>query len=209
MYSLILLDEVVREVDRLAHREGLSRSGLINRILAEHIGLSTPEKQLDRLYGAARKKMEETPSLRVQNAENTPGSSLLSIKSALPYRYNPTIRYNVELTLRDGSYVGELRVVSRSQSGELLKLLRLFFRAWKQLEQSLSHSPPTAIAGGKMTRELRIRGEDTDRTGEALAAYIQMFDTALDTFFAAPEAQNWNKQIELYNEYLNSADILI
>ena len=35
LYSLILSDEVVSRVDRLASRQGLNRSQLVNRILAE------------------------------------------------------------------------------------------------------------------------------------------------------------------------------
>ncbi len=35
LYSLLLSDEVVSEIDRQALRSGMSRSGLINRVLAE------------------------------------------------------------------------------------------------------------------------------------------------------------------------------
>ena len=37
LYSLMLNEEVVREVDALAHRLGTSRSNLINQILAEYV----------------------------------------------------------------------------------------------------------------------------------------------------------------------------
>ena len=37
LYSLMLDDDVVREVDALAHRRGVSRSGLINEILADYV----------------------------------------------------------------------------------------------------------------------------------------------------------------------------
>ena len=37
LYSLMLNDEVVREVDILAHRLGTNRSALINQILAEYV----------------------------------------------------------------------------------------------------------------------------------------------------------------------------
>ena len=36
LYSLMLSDEVVREIDVAAHRLGTNRSALINRILAEY-----------------------------------------------------------------------------------------------------------------------------------------------------------------------------
>ena len=44
LYSLTLSDEVVREVDALAHRMGTNRSNLINQILAEYVRYTTPER---------------------------------------------------------------------------------------------------------------------------------------------------------------------
>ena len=44
LYSLTLSDEVVREIDLLAHRRGMSRSGLINEILAEYVQVMTPQR---------------------------------------------------------------------------------------------------------------------------------------------------------------------
>ena len=42
LYSLMLNEEVVNEIDRLAHKYGTNRSNLINQILAEHVNLVTP-----------------------------------------------------------------------------------------------------------------------------------------------------------------------
>lgn len=45
-YSLILMDDVVAAIDRLAAQQGTSRSNLINQILAEHVSCVTPEQQM-------------------------------------------------------------------------------------------------------------------------------------------------------------------
>ena len=50
LYSLMLSDEVVAEVDRLAHRLGTNRSNLINQILAEHVNLVTPERRINDVF---------------------------------------------------------------------------------------------------------------------------------------------------------------
>ena len=42
VYSLVLSDEVVRAVDNAAYLKGVSRSHLINEILAEHLACTTP-----------------------------------------------------------------------------------------------------------------------------------------------------------------------
>ena len=43
----MLNDEVVREVDLLAHRLGTNRSALINQILAEYVNYTTPERRIN------------------------------------------------------------------------------------------------------------------------------------------------------------------
>ncbi|MFR0798058.1 MAG: CopG family transcriptional regulator [Oscillospiraceae bacterium] len=54
LYSLTLSDEVVREVDALAHRLGTNRSALVNRILSEYVSVPTPERQHQRYFRGHR-----------------------------------------------------------------------------------------------------------------------------------------------------------
>ncbi len=42
VYSVVLMDDVVDAVDRLAYEAGTNRSNMINRILAEYVQLATP-----------------------------------------------------------------------------------------------------------------------------------------------------------------------
>lgn len=42
MYSLILMDDVVREIDKIALRMNTNRSNLVNQILAEYASMMTP-----------------------------------------------------------------------------------------------------------------------------------------------------------------------
>ena len=48
LYSLMLMDDVVREIDRLALQQNTNRSNFINQILAEYVSLMTPEKRIGR-----------------------------------------------------------------------------------------------------------------------------------------------------------------
>ena len=50
LYSLMLSDDVVREIDAMAHRYGTNRSNLINQILAEHVDLVTPERRIRDIF---------------------------------------------------------------------------------------------------------------------------------------------------------------
>lgn len=50
LYSLMLSDDVMREIDLLAHKMGTNRSSLVNRILAEHVSVRTPEQQANDIF---------------------------------------------------------------------------------------------------------------------------------------------------------------
>ena len=50
LYSLMLSDDVVREIDNLAHRRGTNRSALVNQILAEYTNLMTPERRISDIF---------------------------------------------------------------------------------------------------------------------------------------------------------------
>ena len=52
VYSLVLMDNVVSEVDKLAYELGTSRSNLINQILAEYVRYTTPEMRMRAIFDA-------------------------------------------------------------------------------------------------------------------------------------------------------------
>ena len=184
LYSLMLNDEVVAEVDRLAHRLGTNRSNLINQILAEHVNYVTPErrindilKEIDRLISPSR---ELVPVL-------VPNALTMSLKSSLEYKYRPTVKYEVELYRGDTEELGELSVMFRTQSAALLTLMTEFFRLWKSIEDvhlrplMLSAAPRYALYDGKFIRSLAMPQRDCS-PGElagAIAEYIKLFDAMM------------------------------
>ena len=95
VYSLVLGDEVIAAADRVAYQKNMSRSALINQILAEALSCVTPERRNRSVFDAVEKWMQ-TSGFRLQMM---PSESVLSIHSALSYKYNPRIRYAVELYL--------------------------------------------------------------------------------------------------------------
>ena len=64
VYSLVLMDDVVAAVDRLAYREGTSRSNMINRILAEYTQLSTPEQRMQDIFSAISAVLDSQSALQ-------------------------------------------------------------------------------------------------------------------------------------------------
>ena len=89
LYSLMLNDEVVREVDAIAHRMGTSRSGLINQILAEYVNYTTPERRIHDVLSAVERLMEPSGELVPFFSPNTLS---MSLKSSLEYKFRPTVK---------------------------------------------------------------------------------------------------------------------
>ena len=103
LYSLTLSDEVVHEVDALAHRMGTNRSALVNRILAEYVSVPTPERRWNDIFEAIEELMTPTRELV---PFFSPGSSTMSLKSSLSYKYRPTVKYEVDLSNGDAQTMG-------------------------------------------------------------------------------------------------------
>ena len=105
LYSLMLNDEVVREVDALAHRMGSNRSNLINQILAEYVDYTTPERRINDVLSAVDQLMRPSRELVPFFA---PNSFSMSLKSSLEYKYRPTVKYEVDLSSGDTQTMGTL-----------------------------------------------------------------------------------------------------
>ena len=119
IYSLVLSDAVVEAVDALARTAGLSRSAMINRILAERVAFVTPEMRLRGILDSLARSMTDAFMLTEK-----PTGSTLSARTSLKYRYKPTVKYSVEIYSENGQRVGELRVSFRSQNARLIGDLR-------------------------------------------------------------------------------------
>lgn len=192
IYSLVLSDEVVDAVDALAHGNGLSRSAMINRILAERVAMTTPEMRLQEILEAVRGAMDDCFVLT-----EMPGSGTLCARSSLKYRYKPTARYSVEIYSRNGKKAGEIRVSFRTQNAELIEALGRFFGCWIELEKkyisrALSDDIVFTINAGKFTRTLNMPRENIsdDALGEAVADYMAMIDGTMKEYFGALPDEN-------------------
>ena len=182
----MLNDEVVREVDALAHRLGTNRSALINQILAEYVDYTTPERRINEVLSAIDQLMRPTRDLV---PFFVPNASSLSLKSSLDYKYRPTVKYEVELYRGGEESIGELSVVVRTQSAALIQGMTEFFRLWKRIEDA--HLYPLtgarieyALYDGKFVRSLAAPDRDcsTDELARALSEYIQLFDKLMKNY---------------------------
>ena len=211
LYSLVLNDEVVREVDALAHRMGTNRSNLINQILAEYVNYTTPEQRINEVLSAIEQLMAPSRDLV---PFFSPNSYSMSLKSSLEYKYRPTVKYEVELYRGAGESIGELTVLFRTQSMALIQGMTDFFRLWKQIEDA--HLQPLtgakidyALYEGKFVRSIAAPDKDcsTQELASALSDYITLFDKLLKGYLADRYSPH---EIEgAYCSYLNNASLHI
>lgn len=185
IYSIVLSDEVVEAVDRLARSERISRSAMVNRILAERVAYTTPEMRLSAVLDSLMNAMTEEFLL------DKPAGGTLMARTSLKYRYKPTVRYSVELFSENGKRAGELKVSFRTTNAELIRDLTGFFKCWTALEQRyiaalISGDIIYEIAEGRFSRTLNMPdGEISDNDlGAAVAEYMEMFDNTMKRYFA-------------------------
>lgn len=221
VYSLVLMDDVVAKIDQMAYSMNTSRSNLINQILAEAVSYTTPEKRIRSIFDEVTRLFNQENSFQIQLQ---PSDAMLSIRSALRFKYNPTIRYAVELYRSRGQAFGELRVMTRTQSRQLLALLNNFFQDLIYLEQAYAkkYFPGKQVEyrleEGRLARTFVLKGgedgraEPTDEElGGAIADYIKMVDDAVKTYFEhSDRPQEALQRLEsVYQSYLTTTHLYI
>ncbi len=212
LYSLMLSDDVVREVDALAHRLGTNRSNLINQILAEYVNLTTPERRINDIFTTIEQLL--TPS-RELVPFFSPNTFTMSLKSSLEYKYRPTVKYEVELYRTAEGSIGELSVIFRTQSEALISAMTEFFRLWKYVEDKnlaplLKGEPISyALYDGKFVRSISVPSRDcsSEELAEVLSDYIKLFDETMKGYLTGKYTP---KDVESrYYQLLENETVLI
>ena len=186
LYPLMLSDDVVSAIDRLAYEHGTNRSNMINQILAEYVSYTTPEKRMEGIFANVEKLLSGRDSFQIllQNS-----GSVFSLRSPLTYKYNPNVRYTVELYRAfRGDAFGELRISLRTQNSSLLLYLTQFYKLWIKLESAYNPNCEYVLDGGKLTRKLKLDASLAEKTneedvGRLIADFIMYFDRAMKAFF--------------------------
>lgn len=203
-YNLMLSADVLDEIDRIAERENTTRSNLVNRILADYVSLTMPEKHFDRIFRTVENFLNGCGGFSPFFEPNSP---VMSIKSSLEYRYRPTLRYEVEMYRTPDAVIGELNVIFRTQAPELLVELTRFFKLWMNLEALYvsaffsENAIRYSLAEGRFTRTFalpRERSYDPEETGRAIGDYVETFDELLKKWLSG----ELSSQRELENAYL-------
>ena len=210
VYSLVLSDEIVQEIDRMAYEAGASRSAMINQILADYVRYTTPEKRMREVFSA----IEQMLIGGVFEPQLQPSDSMFSLRSALDYKYNPSVRYSVELYKNARPLLGELRVSVRSQNSALVLAMLQFFKLWTRIENNYIGRVECAMEDGRYLRKLRLSEDgkySNEQIGEGIAAYINLLDSALKRYFENIQepAVAVTSVEKLYVNYIHSGGMIL
>ena len=207
VYSLVLMDDVIKAVDREAYRLGTSRSNLINQILAAHLSCTTPEMRMQEIFSSLSDLIGNSFSIQQQRS-----SSLMTLRTALEYKYRPTINYKVELDRVPDEFLGTLRVQIRTQNPALKNMFFNYFLYRVKLESSLlaahGHRYVYSLDDGIFTRRLINSGLGDVQTGEAISSYLTDLNDSIQTYFAAADGfgayapKLEKKYISMLDEYI-------
>ena len=208
VYSITLLDDLVREIDRRAYLSGTTRSGLINRLLAEQLGLSTPENRKQSIFSEMARLLSPDDGFLI----NDGGDSLFAVRSTIRFKYNPQIRYSVVIYPEGDECFGELRATLRTQNESLIAELDRFFAIWQRTEDLVFSRRLSQFGGGKFTRRLlnpKHTGNPQTLANSA-SAYIKVLHRALSEHFRLTPDINASADAiaRLYNDYINQNNII-
>ena len=108
------------------------------------------------------------------------------VRSALNYKYNPSVRYRVELFRKLEPEFGQLQVQLRTQNQELIYYVNEFMKFWAKLEEKYLNHPRLVVENGRFYRNLRYDPKFRDQSelmGESIKDYVNHFDRALKYYF--------------------------
>ncbi len=199
IYSIVVRDEIMEPLDSRARRRGASRSQMINEILAEYFNLVTPQTKINLVMDQIEGMIQGVSGW--QFLSKAKGSSI-QCRTSIGYKYNPKVRFILELTGKDQNRLATLKIVSRTQNPHFYQhLMRLF-----SLIETIEEYDPTGFRlhsvkrgmfedqGNRFVRDFYYdwmhENLEVDHLADFLANYMKMIHEAMNTYFEAPELEN-------------------
>ena len=211
VYSLVLMDDVVEAIDRLAYERNTNRSNLINQILAESVNFVTPEMRMRDIFT----QLENILSESCYQIMDRSSDSMFALRSPIRYKYRPMINYTIELFREPKDIVGRLKVSFRTSSRNFTDAVENFFTRWIRMENDcLSEVHPEGVPSdfenAKYIRGFLKVSDENELTENdiavAIGEYIKVLDKCIKFYFEHLEDEELiEKMIHTsYKEYLES-----
>ena len=180
VYSVILSDELVKRLDVEAYKKGVSRSVMLNKILSDYLCVETPDTIIENIFAHMKNLFSDVLGMRFINQAS---NSMASVVSALEYRYNPKLKYTLELF--PTGELGQLKISLRSQNPVLIDLLEDFYGFFIKLESAYIGERTYFYQDGRFGRVfLRPSGVSAKVIADEITKYVQLFDKYLSIYFS-------------------------
>ncbi|OPL08223.1 MAG: hypothetical protein AVO33_01585 [delta proteobacterium ML8_F1] len=190
--SVVISEELLLKIDSLARKKRQSRSKTINEILGEYFELMTPEAKIDRVMDEIALVLGGNHFL--QTLSKTKGSSI-QCRGDIQYKYNPKIRYMLQLDGKSEHKLATLHVVPRTRQEEFTRHLAIFFSLLQAVEAARPPDPELralkagafVFDGKKFTRDFYTPWQEDHLTVEKIAdflgSYMLMIHEAMNRYF--------------------------
>ena len=183
IYSLLLSDDVVQQLDEVAASRGLSRSAVIDAILAEYTGVSNGDEKMRNVWQEMEKLLARTHTMHFVNNAQT---NLAQIVTTLPFKYSPKIRYQLELSNKDDR-ICAITLNTRTQNPLLTTAFDNFYQRLAVLERQYLNNVSARYGNGKYVSVLfGSRNEPTDIACDVLE-YVVTLDGMLRSWLNGDE----------------------
>ena len=188
VYSLVLMDDVVEAIDRLAYERNTNRSNLINQILAESVNFITPEMRMRDIFT----QLENILSESCYQIMDRSSDSMFALRSPIRYKYRPMVNYSIELFREPLDIVGRLKVSFRTSSRNFTDAVEDFFTRWmymegKYLRKVHPEGVPASFENAKYVRGfLKVSDEhelSENDIAAAIGEYIKVLDKCIKFYF--------------------------
>ena len=188
VYSLVLMDDVVEAIDRLAYERNTNRSNLINQILAESVNFVTPEMRMRDIFT----QLENILSESCYQILDRSSDSMFALRSPIRYKYRPMVNYSIELFREPLDIVGRLKVSFRTSSRNFTDAVEDFFTRWmymegKYLRKVHPEGVPASFENAKYVRGfLKVSDEhelSENYIAAAIGEYIKVLDKCIKFYF--------------------------
>ena len=188
VYSLVLMDDVVEAIDRLAYERNTNRSNLINQILAESVNFVTPEMRMRDIFTQLENILSESCYQILERSSD----SMFAIRSQVRYKYRPMVNYTIELFREPKDIVGRLKVSFRTSSRNFTDVVEDFFTGWMYMENEYLRKVhlegvPASFENAKYARGfLKVSNEyelSENDIAAAIGEYIKVLDKCIKFYF--------------------------
>lgn len=183
IYSLLLSENSVRAIDKIAAKRNMSRSAVIDEILSRYTGTENSDNFFREIWSETESLFSRAETMKFVNNAQT---NMAQVITSLPYKYNPKVRYTLELS-DEPDVLCYVTLNTRTQNPLLSAVFGTFYARLAQLEDKYLDNVSAKMLDGKYVSVLHGQLSRTHETSLQITEYILTLDGMLRAFICGDE----------------------